>query len=190
MTYTSVYNSKAYYPQWGAFEINKIIARDTIKHSSEIELFEIIFEDMKRSYFKTGLNVVYPDKMSEEYLKSIFGNYHLKDIEGSHFHLIDKDYFLEKVKNYINDHFYSDWNYVDSQQEKFLQSVLSAIEFATIGAKLFYEFRPPVDLQTLIPITGGPFDHFTAFITLNPSGKETDDGEVRQIATSILLYRD
>jgi hypothetical protein len=190
MTYTSVYNTKAYYPQWGAYEINKIIARDAIKYSSEAELFEIIFEDMKSSYFKTGLNVVYPDKISEKYLKSIFGNYHLKDISSSHFHLIDKDNFLEKVKNYINDHFYSDWNYADSQQEKFLQSALSAIEFATIGAKSFYEFRPSDDLQTLIPITGGPFDHFTAFIALNQIGKETEDGQVRQIATSILLYRD
>lgn len=190
MIYTSVYNTKAYYAQWGGYEINKIIPQDTIQYSSESKLFEDIFEDMKSTFFKTGLNVHYPDKISESYVNSIFGNYQLKDILSSHFHSIGESSFLEKIKDYIKGHFALDWKYLDSQQKKFMQSILSSIEFATLGAKLFYEFRPSDDLQTFIPEAGGPFDHFSAFITINPNGKETDDGSLCPIATYIKLFRD
>lgn len=190
MRYTSVYNIKVHYPLWGAVEINKVIPDEDIKFSSDDELFIAMFNDMKSNFFRAGWTYQYGNKIAETYIKSRFGNYALEKVMPSHFQKLDKSSFYKKVKMYINDNFSTEWQYRDEQKDKFQNSIISSIEFATLEAKLFYEFMPSLELKKTLDREPQPFDHFAAFIVINPEGNETDDDAIHQIATSILLFRD
>lgn len=164
----TLYYNKIYCPLWGVVTINKAVNNDyqTLRAINEENKFFVLFEELKASHFKLGYKEYYPNTKAEDYVNSIFGNYLLKDIKADHFIKIEKDICFNLINNYLLENFIST-SISPLQRDDFKKNVMASVDFATQNATDFFQFIPNKTLLTIIPDTGGPYDHFAAFIILN-----------------------